>query len=262
MFRGSDWVDSDFPILEFDEERLALIEPSSVIAPIDIPECWVLPIYHTVISTLTAASRLTHIADIKTMMGPFPVYRLEHGSASVAVAHPGVGAPLVAGVMEELIAFGCRKFIACGSAGVLDPTLARGTVVVPTSAVRDEGTSYHYAAPAREIAADPEVVEIIAATLRRLGAPHKLGKTWTIDAVYRETKGRISNRKAEGCLTVEMECAALLAVAKFRGVAFGQLLASGDDVSGEEWDRRGFPHEHVPFSERNFWLAVDACLAL
>lgn len=255
--------DTDAPILEFDGEPEALIEPSRVIRPVEIPERCVLPIYHTVMARLAAESRLTHLRDIHSAMGPLPVYRMEHAGTPIAVMHPGITAPLVAAVMEELIAMGCRTFIACGSAGVLDPTLHRGVVVVPESAVRDEGTSYHYLAPSREIAADPTVVETIAATLRRDRVEFRIGKTWTTDGIYRETKKRIARRKSEGCLAVEMECAAFLAVARFRGVRFGQLLATGDDVSGEEWDRRGYgSREHIEFAERLFWLAVEACVAL
>ncbi len=253
----------EFPILEFDGEREALIEPSRIIDAIDIPERCVLPIYHTVIDKLARASRLTHVADIQTAMGPFPVYKLDHDGAWVTVAHPGLAAPLAAGVMEELIALGCRKFVACGAAGVLDRSLARGTVVVPSGAVRDEGTSYHYVAPAREISTDPRVVETIESILRLHDVRYRVGKTWTTDGLYRETPTRIARRKAEGCLTVEMECAAFLAVAQFRGVTFGQLLATGDDVSGDEWDPRDLGSEaHAQFSGRLFWLAVQACLAL
>ena len=251
------------PILEFDRERDALIEPSRVINRIEIPERCVLPIYYTVITKLVAASRLTHIAEIRTAMGPFPVYKMKHGDATVAVAHPGVSAPLAAGVMEELIAMGCRTFMACGSAGVLDRSLTKGTVVVPSSAVRDEGTSYHYVEPSREISTDPRVVQTIESVLALHDVETRVGKTWTTDAFYRETRSRIAARKAEGCLTVEMECAAFLAVAQFRGVGFGHILATGDDVSGEKWDPRHWgSDEHAEFSDKLFWLAVEACLAM
>jgi len=256
-------VNAEFPILEFDGAKEAIIEPSRVIKPIDIPGRCVLPIYFRVIQRLAAASRLTPVAEIKTAMGPIPVYKMMHGDTPLTVAHPGLSAPFAAAVMEELIAFGCRKFVACGSAGVLDRSLASGTVVVPSAAVRDEGTSYHYLKPSREVSADPGVVQTIETTLRSRGVTHRVGKTWTTDAFYRETPKRISRRKAEGCLTVEMECAAFLAVAQFRGVTFGQLLATADDVSGDEWDTRDWnTHEHVEFSDKLFWLSVEACLAL
>jgi uridine phosphorylase len=256
-------MDSPFPILEFDGEADAVIEPSKVIPPIDIPERCVLPIYHTVIARLLASSRLEHVTNIHTAMGPLPVYKMRHDNAELAVAHPGLAAPLAAGVMEELIASGCRKFIACGSAGVLDSALSPGTVVVPSSAVRDEGTSYHYIEPAREIAADPRVVKIISSVLERHGVKYRVGKTWTTDAFYRETRPRVARRKSEGCLTVEMECAAFLAVSQFRAAVFGQILATGDDVSGVDWDPRDWNSAtHSDFWDKLFWLSVEACVAL
>ncbi len=68
-------------------------------------------------------------------------------------------------------------------------------------------------------------------------------------------------RKAEGCLTVEMEAAAFFAVAQFRGVTLGQILYGGDDVSGEEWDTRGWTKNNT-IREKMFWLAAEACLRL
>lgn len=255
---------ADLPILEFDDVREAVIEPSRVVQPIDIPERCVLPLYHDVVSKLAAEGRLTHLTDLRSVvLGAFPVHRMEHEGASIAVAVPGVGAPLVAAIMEELIALGCRKFVACGGAGVLDSSLVRGIVVVPTAAIRDEGTSFHYVAPSREIAVAPDVVETIEAVLRRHRVDYAAGKTWTTDALYRETRPRVARRKAEGCITVEMECAAFLAVARHRGVRFGQILSTGDDVSGVEWDPRGQgAPEHISHEERAFRLAVEACLEL
>jgi len=255
-------MNAEYPILEFDDVREAVVEPSKVLKPVPgIPERCVLPIYHTVIEALRTRNLLSHVTNIGTPMGPMPVYRMTYKETDVVVAHPGLCAPFAAAVLEELIAFGCRKFIACGSAGVLDSALAKGTVVVPNKAVRDEGTSYHYVPPAREIGTDPEVVAVIESVLKAHAVKYQVGKTWKTDAIYRETKNRIAKRTTEGCLTVEMECAAFLAVAVFRRVQFGQLLATSDDVSGDEWDPRE-TEEHKSFPERLFWLSVEACIKL
>ncbi|MBN1667602.1 MAG: hypothetical protein JW862_10955 [Anaerolineales bacterium] len=81
-------------------------------------------------------------------------------------------------------------------------------------------------------------------------------------APYRETLEKVKNRRAEGCLTVEMEAAAFFAVAQFRQVEFGQILYGGDDVSGQqEWDHRDW-HQQYNVRERLFWLAAQACLKL
>jgi uridine phosphorylase len=151
--------------------------------------------------------------------------------------------------------------VACGSGGVLRPDLKRGTVVIPDSAVRDEGTSYHYLPPSRTVEMNSEVVTKLEKILQKHHINYETGKVWTTDAFYRETKKKIAERKAENCLMVEMECAAFLAVAKFRNVVFGQYLGAGDDVSGDEWDPR-FESNTMPFTEKLFWLSVEACLSL
>jgi uridine phosphorylase len=87
------------------------------------------------------------------------------------------------------------------------------------------------------------------------------GKTWTTDGLYRETRAKVSRRVAEGCLTVEMEAAAFFAVARFRGVSFGQMLYAGDDLSGEVWDPRGWTHD-AKGRDLLFRLAAEAVLAI
>jgi uridine phosphorylase len=164
-------------------------------------------------------------------------------------------------LLEEVIALGCRKFVACGGAGVLDSQIVPGHIVVPYSAVRDEGTSYHYLPPGREVSASPRAVAAIEQVLRARGVEYLPGKTWTTDAFYRETPGKVHHRRREGCLTVEMEAAAFFAVAQFRGVEFGQLLYGGDDVGGAEWDARDW-YGRASIHEKLFWLAAEACLAL
>jgi uridine phosphorylase len=110
------------------------------------------------------------------------------------------------------------------------------------------------------VTASREGVSAIEKTLTARGVPYLIAKTWTTDAFYRETPAKIQLRKAEGCLTVEMEAAAFFAVAQFRGVIFAQMLYGGDDVSGADWDAREW--NKLPIRERLFWLAAEACLAL
>jgi len=157
-----------------------------------------------------------------------------------------------------VIATGCSKFVACGGAGAVVPGLALGHVVVPDAAVRDEGTSYHYLPASREVGADPAAIAVLSAVLDQAGVPYVVGKTWTTDGVYRETQAKIAARRAEGCITVEMETAAFLAVARHRQVRFAQYLYAGDDLSGETWDHR---HWHTSSARLDlFWLSVEAVL--
>jgi len=111
------------------------------------------------------------------------------------------------------------------------------------------------------VIADEFGVNALVNTLNARGLPYLVGKTWTTDAPYRETVKKIGSRRAEGCLTVEMESASLIAVAQFRKVTFGQVLYGGDDLSGAEWDNRQW-QSRSEVRESLFWLCADACLGL
>lgn len=250
------------PIAEFFGTGEALIEPSRTLRHKPrIPSRCVLSFFGEVHRKLESAKVLRRLTSLGTEMGPHPVFVLESGGEPLAVTHPGLGAPYSAGVLEELIGLGGRKFIACGSCGVLDPAIACGQMIVPTAALRDEGTSYSYQPRGRVSRPHRSAVAAIRRACRTRGIEPLQGSTWTTDAVYRETKRKIRARRDEGCLCVEMEAAALFAVASFRKVVFGQILYAGDDVSGERWDHRGF-NRKLDTRESLFWLAVEACRRL
>jgi len=251
----------DAPILEFDPATIAVVEPGEVIDATDIPRHAVMCFFQDVIAKVVAEHGGREIDRVQSEIGWNPIYELIMDGRRLALMHPGVGAPLAAGFMEELIARGVRAFVACGGAGVLVPGVAMGHVMVPTVAVRDEGTSYHYMPASRIVEPTREAVEAIVTVLERHDIPHVEGATWTTDGYYRETRDKVDRRVAEGCLTVEMEAAALFAVAAFRGVAVGQLLYAGDDLSGEVYDGRGWD-EHASGRELLFRLAAEAVLSL
>jgi uridine phosphorylase len=249
------------PLLEHDPAREALIEPARTIArrP-DMPDRAVGCFFREVIAGLAASGRTRTVAALQSELGEVPVYELAHEGGRVAVYHAGLGAPLAAGILEEVIALGAARIVVCGGAGALERDLVLGHVVVPADAVRDEGTSHHYLPPSRTVGADPDALAAIEATLARRGVRHRRGRTWTTDAFYRETPDRIARRRDEGCCVVEMEAAALFAVARHRGKKLGQILYAGDDLSGAAWDPRAWDGHSG--RERLFWLAVEACLAM
>lgn len=247
-----------YPILEYDPAHDAIINPYAHGSSVTLPEHCVLCFFREVLTELTADTP-THLTS---EMGANPIYMLEINGTPIAIVHPGVGAPLAASHLEELIALGCRKFIAVGGAGVLSPEITVGHAVIITSAVRDEGTSYHYLPPSREVRASAAGIGALETTLQAHHVPYVLGKTWTTDGIYRETRAKMLLRKDEGCLIVEMEAAAFLAVAEFRGVAFGQLVYGGDDISGDSWDHRDWIQSQASTREKLLWLAAEACLGL
>jgi uridine phosphorylase len=253
---------NQYPILEFDPAPEAIIEPSRIIArQPDLPRYAVLCFFYDIIADLVKSGEAVEIDHLVSELGHNPIYRMEWKGQKYLLIHPGVGGPIAAAFLEELIARGVDKFIACGGAGVLQPEITVGHLVIPVSAVRDEGTSYHYLAPSREVEASPAAVAAIEATLKEQKVPYLLGKTWTTDAFYRETIGRTSLRKQEGCITVEMESATFFAVSKFRGVTFGQILYGGDSVKAEGWDSRDWV-TRGDIRRDLVRLSADACLRL
>jgi uridine phosphorylase len=254
-------MQQSFPILEYDPAREALIEPSRQIRPRDVPEHCVICFFREVIEKVAAGHNARIAVPNSWEDGLHPVYEISYQDRRIAFFHPGVGAALSAGLLEEVIAFGCRKFIVCGGCGVLEKDLAVGHLIVVSAAVRDEGVSYHYLPPGREVRAHEAGVSALECALQQHGVPYLVGKSWTTDAPYRETPGKIAARRSEGCITVEMEAAALMAVAEYRGAVLGQVLYAGDDLSGAEWDQRSW-HTRSDIRENLFWLAAEACLRL
>jgi len=250
-----------YPILEFDPSPTAVIEPRMVVDRGDVADHCVVCFFQDVLEAVLASRTARVVFENRWEDGVWRVYEMDHEGQRLAFFHPGVGAPVAAGKLEEVIALGCTKFIAAGGCGVLESSLAVGHVILPDSAVRDEGTSYHYLPAGREAAPSPAALAALETVLARRGVPFVRGRTWTTDAPYRETTGQVARRRKEGCLAVEMEAAAFFAVAAFRGVTFGQLLYAGDDVGSEAWDHRAWD-ERKGVREQLFWLAAEACLSI
>jgi uridine phosphorylase len=252
----------DYPILEYDPTERAILQPQPAFTPPEpLPARCLLCYFQEVIEGVVTAGRASLAGELSSENGRHPVYVVESHHGRFTLAHPGVGAPFAAAMLEELIALGCTTFITVGSAGTLDKALTVGHAVIPTSAIRDEGTSYHYLPPGREVAPNGDGVAAIRAALEHHHVPYVMGKTWTTDGLYRETPAKIAMRQAEGCLTVEMEAAALFAVAQFRRVRLAQLLYAGDDLTGDEWDSRDFLRGQASTRERLFWLTAEALCA-
>lgn len=254
-----------FPILEFDPDPVAIIQPSPPVITRPAPPRAVFCFFSDLLHAMAAEGRLEEIGYFGSEMGQLPFYLLRveagQGVREVLVVQPAIGSAFAGAILEEVIALGVRRVIACGGCGVLDATIAAGHPVVLTSAVRDEGVSYHYLPPGREAFPHPKAVEALEAACAALAIEYRRGKTWTTDAFYRETPARRALRLAEGCEVVEMEAAAFFAVAHFRQIIFGQVVYGGDLVVPEGWDSRAW-NSRTDDRRLMFELAVDACLRL
>ena len=255
-------IQKEFPILEFDADINAFIRPSNLIQPIEnIPEKCVLCFFSEAIEKILMEYEHKIIFNFKSEGMNYPLYELEYKGEKITLIQAAVGAPMAAGQIEELSALGCKKFIACGMCGVLQKELAVGHLVIPITAIRDEGTSYHYIKPSREIAADERVIKIIEEELSFRKIPYIKAKTWTTDAFYRETIEKVNLRKSEGCITVEMETSAYIAASQYNNVEFGQILCSGDSLAGEKWDKREY-NKRSDIREFVLRLTLDVCLKM
>jgi uridine phosphorylase len=174
----------------------------------------------------------------------------------LGLARLPIGAPAAAIAVEELSARGTELFIGIGTAGAVGERLAAGDLVICSAALRDEGTSHHYAPPEPFAFPDPG----LTARLREALPAAAQGPSWTTDAPYRETAEEIARYRAEGVLTVEMEASCLFTVARITGAAAAAAFVVSDVLHGEQWE----PHFGSAGVLHGLWTlfeAAEACLS-
>ena len=197
----------------------------------------ILTFSHVILNHVLQNYECYKIGDLYSSNGANPVYGFEYEDRYFAVYMSYVGAPAcVADIEDTLSLINTNKYVVFGGAGCLNKEIARGKVMVPTAAYRDEGTSYHYAPASDYITV--KNAEVVASFMESAGLPLVKGKTWTTDAVHRETRGNFEKRKKEGCISVEMECAAVQAMCDFRNLNAYFFFTSGDLLDAPEWDAR------------------------
>jgi len=189
------------------------------------------------------------------------MYLLHETNGKVAIiGNFGIGAPVVATLLEELIAFGVKKFISIGTAGTLQKNIKIGDLIVCEKAIRDEGTSHHYLKHSKYAYASKEMTNKIKNSLDKFKQKYFVGTSWTIDAPYRETVAEAKQYQKEGVAIVEMEASALFAVAQYRNVELGAILTISDSLAELEWK----PKFHVKKTKRGleilYKVAIDVLL--
>jgi len=187
------------------------------LAPADVPAVCILDPDGDILRSLRKSGCATQFEGwpcYHTELFTFPL-----AGQTVGIIGCVVGAPFAVLIAEELFACGCRLLINLTSAGQINAAGPTPYFVVIDRALRDEGTSYHYAAPAEFAEADPDLVAKAAAALQHAGLHALVGASWTTDAPFRETAEAIAAARAKGVLAVEMEAAALYTFARTRGKA-------------------------------------------
>jgi nucleoside phosphorylase len=169
----------------------------------------------------------------------------------------GIGAPAAARAVEELAAMGTSAFVSVGTAGSLQRDLNVGDLVLCEAAIRDEGVSHHYLPAAKLARAAGSLSPALAGALNQAGAVFRAGTSWTIDTPYRETIAEARQYQAEGVLCVEMEAAALFAVAEVRGLQVAAAFTISDSLADLAWD----PQFHGPQVEAGLVTLYRAALS-
>ena len=246
---------------EFDPGETAIFNPEMVFSPIEgMPKVAVSCFsYVTFERMLALFPEAEQIATMKCASQLFPVYRVKYREVELALYMSAVGAPACVGQQEEMYAMGAECLVIFGTCGVLDRNIGDCAIILPESALRDEGTSYHYAAPSDEIAVNVRHAELFRALLEELHVSCVSGKVWTTDSMFRETREKTARRRDAGCIAVDMECASVAAVAQFRGKEALHFFYAADNLDAEEWDERSLSnHANLPEKDRIAAIALEA----
>lgn len=246
-------IKNEIPILEFDSDQTAVIMPEHEQLGLDLPTKCVFAFLGGAVDRYAREHGAETVSWFESETGNYPVYVLEHKNEKICLMKAPVGAPAAAQVLDWLAAYGVREVISGGCCGALTD-IEENTFLVVSEALRDEGTSYHYAAPARFIDINITARRAIEKALTEHGLPYREVVTWTTDGFYRETKEKVAYRKSEGCEVVEMECSALAACAQMRGIIWGELLFTADSLADSD------KYEERDWGRKSYENALRLCL--
>lgn len=225
------------------------------------PEVCITTFSEGIIKDFVEHNQTAVIADLYSANGTIPVYEITYAGRRMGLFLSRVGAPACAAGLEEIIALGAKGVVQFGCCGILNQPAADGKIIIPSSAVRDEGTSYHYVRGSEEIQGDRACLDTAVRCLEKLKIPYVVGKIWTTDAIYRETQEVVEERKAQGCIAVEMECSASLAVARFRNIPIIQFFYGADNLDSEQWEPRDLTDYGVSCSDKYMAIALECGIA-
>ena len=251
-------------LTEFDKDRDAVINPDIIHKPVEgFPETVVSIFSHHLFHRVVELLGGRQIAFTKDVDGIWPIYEVTYHGRSLALYKGRLGAPACVGCFEDIVPMGAKRIILLGNCGVLDKRIEDCGIIIPTRAIRDEGTSYHYAPASDYIDVNTKYIPLFQSILKEHGYPYVTGSTWTTDAFYRETRDKIARRKQMGAICVEMECAAMQAMCNFREVEFFQFLYAGDNLDHAHWDPRSLSGlERLDDKEKIALLALELAVKI
>lgn len=217
----------------FDESR-PLISPESFYTPGNIAQKCIVTFSCKVLENILENYECQKEAHVGTANGDVPVYSLIQEGEKILFYMSPVGSAVAGAMMDEIrCVTGVRHFVVFGSCGSLNQEATAGKIIVPIESYRDEGFSYHFAKASDYIQMKNSAR--LAAILEKSGIPYVTGRNWTTDALYRETERNVARRKADGCISVEMESAGLQALCNHRDLELYTFFFASDLVDGSTW---------------------------
>lgn len=191
------------------------------------------------------------------------VYILNYKGTKLTFFMAGVGGPWISGDLENLSVNGVEKFIIFGNCGVLDSKIEDCSIIIPTKAFREEGTSQHYVEDSETIELNPKYQNEFIEILNKYNFDYTKGYTWTTDAFFRETKDKIEYFKKNGAVCVEMEGATIAAVAQRKKLDYFTFYYAGDNLDSTEWDERSLSGEvNIDKKKEVMLLALELALKI
>ena len=252
-------IKNDIPLLEFDMEQTAVINPTHEKLNLKLPKKCVFAFIGEFIDQYASKANSQKVTEFVSATKPYPIYITKYKGEEVVLCQAPVGAAAAAQILDWLIGYGVREIISAGSCGALE-NFPESTFLIPCKALRDEGTSYHYALPSRFIEVSEKARKAIEEALLEHGMKYQEVITWSTDGFFRETKEKIAYRKSEGCSVVEMECSALAAVSAFRGATWGMILYTADSLADvDKYDERNWGGNAYEYA---LLLCLDAVIKL
>ncbi|MEF9992638.1 MAG: nucleoside phosphorylase [Romboutsia sp.] len=252
-------------ILEaFDKNKLAVINAFDIFEPIEgFPKIAVSCFSKVTFDRLVKELKGVKIISTSTANMEIPIYKVNYQGIDVALFMSYVGAAGCIAIIEDILAMGAEKLIVFGTCGVLDSSIDDCSVIIPNMAIRDEGTSFHYAPPSDEIAVNLKYIDVFTNILDYHKLKYNIGKVWTTDGIYRETRDKVKLRKSQGCTCVDMECSAISALAQFREKDIFHFFYAADNLDCEEWDARSLSNEANPLQKDKIaTIAMELALCI
>ena len=219
-----------------------------------LPETAIVCFKQELIDYVKSNSEFEEYSDMLVVGDKITFYKANIGEKEVIIYRTIMGAPTTIAMMEEIHSRGVNKFIFFGSCGQLTNNLKKGALIIPTEAYRDEGTSYHYM-PVSDFIEVPTAKKL-AEIFEKNKINYQFTRTWTTDALYRETAEKAIDRAKLGCDVVDMECSAIMAMAKFRNLEAYQFLYTEDSLAEDEWDVKTLADDKTYFLKKCLEIAL------